>query len=78
MIRVPVLLGFNHAQQIGTLEVDEKQLPPGAGYHFALGYRVLEHNGAFAEKIELLCVGLTPDDQFRPETLPRPFDGSAA
>jgi hypothetical protein len=68
MIRVPVLLGFDHARPIGTLELDEKQLPPGAGYHFALGYTILERENGVTTQIELVCVGLTPDDKFSAET----------
>lgn len=38
MITIPVTLGFDNSNIIGTMEVDETKLPPTTDYCFAIGY----------------------------------------
>lgn len=56
MIKVPVLRKFNFDDIIGTLEIDETQLPANFNFVFSLGYSVTEH--------ELYCVSLMTDEEY--------------
>jgi hypothetical protein len=74
MKTVPVTIGFDRTQVIGEMTIDETKLPPGAGYRFALGYRVLafDEPALVATEIDLLQVGLVPDAKFTYVGSPRP------
>lgn len=69
MITIPVLLGFDSTQLIGTLTLDETKLPPGVGYVFSLGYSPTEFEGDplrdfNVKKADLMCVSLQSDEQY--------------
>jgi hypothetical protein len=73
MIKVPVLFGHHWKDPIGTLEIDETRLPPGAAWHLSLGYKILETDSSGrATRIELVDVSPTEDASFAYE------DGRAA
>lgn len=66
-ITIPILHEFRHDDVIGELTVDTDRLLPGDGWHFALGYKVLERqadedNQPFAA-IELVCVSPLADER---------------
>lgn len=68
MLKVPVLLGFDHTRQIGMLEVDETQLPPTDEWHFALGYTVQSYEIIEGKRVvrqmNLVSISPTLDSQF--------------
>lgn len=58
MITVPVLLGFDGNKPIGSMTIDETQLPNHSYWNFSIGYKAHKQ-----DKIELLCVGLINEGQ---------------
>jgi hypothetical protein len=61
---IPVTIGFDRTQVIGELTIDETKLPPGIGYHFALGYRANRITDGVLRDFEILEVSLTDDSKF--------------
>lgn len=62
LLSVPVLLGFDYKQVIGTLSIDSSKLPPEPNFAFAIGYLSLERNKDGSEGMyQLLNVGLVGD-----------------
>jgi len=55
-IEVPVLVGFDCNERIGTLKVLKDSLPEIPNFHFSIGY--------IEEPFELVCISATPDTLF--------------
>lgn len=62
MIKIPVMLNFEYTRQIGTLEVDETQLPPIPKFCFSIGYSLLDSDTG---KYELVCVSPVMDELYK-------------
>lgn len=60
MKEIPVVLGFDPRRQIGTLRIDETQLPPTPDFVFALGYTT---KGS-GEGYELVAVSVVADSNY--------------
>lgn len=62
MKQVPVVLGFDYADPIGTLEVDMDRLSTHPDYLFALGFRALKVDASgHVTEYELVCVSPVED-----------------
>ena len=64
MKTIPVTIGFDSAQTIGTMTIDETKLPPGANYHFALGYSAQRIADGVPTEVEVREVSLVDDSKF--------------
>ena len=65
MKKIPVLINFDQSRQIGTLEIDETQLPEYSDYVFAIGYLADQISLDRRDKVaELVEVSLLTDTQY--------------
>jgi hypothetical protein len=71
MKNIPVVSSFLENSLIGTLTINEEMLPAGAGWHFAIGYKILETDGHDATMIDLISISPVCDERFSRDTLPK-------
>lgn len=64
IIRVPVLLGFDHTKAIGFMEVDADQLPGKPNYCFALGYAASSIKDGEVQDYNLYTIGVVSDNDY--------------
>lgn len=68
MIKLPVVLGFDHFQVIGEMTVDADKLPAHSEYCFSLGFKVKKmknvEGALVVEEAEPVTVSLVHDDQY--------------
>jgi hypothetical protein len=70
MITVPILLGFDYGNPIGTLTIEKDKLPPGVDWCFSLGYLVKdavyddELECTVVTDYELKCVSIVADANY--------------
>lgn len=60
MITIPILLNFDNDKVIGSLTVDETQLPTIPNYTFAIGYRYITEDSH-----ELICTSVVLDKNYQ-------------
>ena len=66
MKTIPCTVFFDKTRSpIGTLSIDERKLPKGADYVFAIGGIVKEKVGNKITKFELLEISLVPDRNYK-------------
>ncbi len=61
MITVPVSIGFNAQQVIGSMTIDETQLPPNPKFVFSIGYLTAD---IASDEYTLVEIGLVPDHRY--------------
>lgn len=58
MITVPVVLNYDQTKKVGTVTLDETQVPPGIDWILAMGYRVIETVNDKPTKIRIVEFGM--------------------
>ena len=64
VIKVPVLIGFNHEQPIGFMEVDTDKLPKTPNFCFSIGYHARAMRDGKVEDADIVCVSLVSDEEY--------------
>lgn len=63
MITIPVVINFDQQRRIGTIVLDESQLPNTPDYVFSIGYVATDRTVTTVTRHKLTCISMQSDEE---------------